>query len=53
MHSQPAIAGGNIYVGTQDGKLVCLDARDAKFTGWPCWGGNPAHTGLRSDKADK
>jgi hypothetical protein len=24
---------------------------DAKFTGWPCWGGNTAHTGLpRAEK---
>jgi outer membrane protein assembly factor BamB len=50
---QPAVEGGKIYVGTQDGKLVCLDAGDKKFTGWPCWGGNAAHTGLRSEKGDK
>jgi len=43
---QPAIEGGKIYVGTQDGKVVCIDAGDKKFTGWPCWGGNAAHTGL-------
>jgi outer membrane protein assembly factor BamB len=43
---QPAIEGGRIYVGTQDGKVVCLDTGNRKLTGWPCWGGNPAHTGL-------
>jgi outer membrane protein assembly factor BamB len=43
---QPAIEGGRIYVGTQDGKVVCIDTGDKNFTGWPCWGGNPAHTGL-------
>jgi outer membrane protein assembly factor BamB len=50
---QPAIEGGKIYVSTQDGKVVCVDAGDKKFTGWPCWGGNAAHTGLREDKARK
>jgi outer membrane protein assembly factor BamB len=43
---QPAIENGEIYVGTQDGKVICIHAGDKKFTGWPCWGGNPAHTGL-------
>jgi outer membrane protein assembly factor BamB len=50
---QPAVEGGKIYVGTQDGKLVWVDAGDKKFTGWPCRGGNAAHTGLRSEKTDK
>jgi outer membrane protein assembly factor BamB len=49
---QPAIEGGEIYVGTQDGKVICIHAGDKKFTGWPCWGGNPAHTGLPA-KEDK
>jgi len=43
---QPAVEGGRIFVGTQDGKLVCIDTGDAKLTGWPCWGGNAAHTGV-------
>jgi outer membrane protein assembly factor BamB len=43
---QPAIEGGRIYVGTQDGKVVCLDTGDRKLTGWPCWGGDAAHTGV-------
>jgi Ca-activated chloride channel family protein len=50
---QPAIEGGRIYVGTQDGKLVCIDTGDKKLTGWPCWGANAAHTGLRAAKAEK
>jgi outer membrane protein assembly factor BamB len=50
---QPAVEGGMIYVGTQTGKVVCIDAGDAKFTGWPCWGGNPAHTGLPEGKGEK
>ncbi len=36
---QPAVEGGKIYVGTESGKVVCIDAGDKKFTGWPCWGG--------------
>jgi outer membrane protein assembly factor BamB len=47
---QPAVEGGRIYVGTENGKVVCLDAGDRKFTGWPCWGGNAAHTGLPAEK---
>jgi hypothetical protein len=43
---QPAIEGGRIYVGTQDGKVVCLATGDRKLTGWPCWGGDAAHTGV-------
>jgi outer membrane protein assembly factor BamB len=43
---QPVIEGGKIYVGTQDGKVVCIDTGNPKFTGWTCWGANPAHTGL-------
>ena len=37
---------GKIYVGTQDGKVVCIDTGDKKYTGWPCWGANAAHTGV-------
>ena len=50
---QPAVEGGKVYVGTESGKVVCIDAGDKKFTGWPCWGGNAAHTGLSAEKTDK
>ena len=50
---QPAVEGGRIYVGTESGKVVCLDAGDKKFTGWPCWGGNAAHTGAPEEKGEK
>ena len=51
---QPAIEGGKIYVGTQNGKIVCIDTGDRKFTGWSCWGANAAHTGLaRGETAAK
>lgn len=46
IRAQPAIEGGRIYVGTQDGKLVCIDTGNQKFTGWSTWGGNVAHTGV-------
>lgn len=47
---QPAVDGGRIYVGTQDGKLICIDTGDKGLTGWPCWGGNPQHTGIGEAK---
>jgi outer membrane protein assembly factor BamB len=43
---QAAVEGGRIYVGTQDGKLICIDTGDKTLTGWSCWGGNPQHTGV-------
>jgi outer membrane protein assembly factor BamB len=43
---QPAIEGGRIYVGTEDGKVVCFETGDSKFAGWSTWGGNSAHTGV-------
>lgn len=43
---QAAVEGGRIYVGTQDGKLICIDTGDKTLTGWSCWGGNAAHTGV-------
>lgn len=48
--SQPAIDGGRIYVGTEDGKIVCINTGDARFTGWPTWGANMAHTNLSESK---
>ena len=43
---QPAIDGGRIYVGTQDGKVVCVNTGNPRFTGWTTWGANSAHTNL-------
>jgi len=42
----PSIEGGRIYVGTEDGKVVCLDTGERSLTGWPMWGRDPAHTGV-------
>ena len=50
---QPAIVNGRIYVGTQCGKLVCIDTGNPKFTGWTMWGGNAARTGVIETVANK
>jgi Ca-activated chloride channel homolog len=47
---QAAVDGGRIYVGTQDGKLICIDTGDKTLTGWTCWGGNAQHTGVGAKK---
>jgi outer membrane protein assembly factor BamB len=46
VRSQAAVEGGKIYVGTQDGKVVCIDTGNPKFTGWSCWGADAAHSGV-------
>jgi outer membrane protein assembly factor BamB len=47
VRSQPVVDGGMLYAGTEDGKLVAIDLRDAHLTGWPQWGGNAARTGVQ------
>lgn len=42
---QPVVMDGRIYVGTQNGKVVCIDTGDRELTGWSAWGGNMQHTG--------
>jgi outer membrane protein assembly factor BamB len=46
VRSQPVVADGWIYVGTEDGKLIAIDTKDKSITGWPTWGGNAARTGV-------
>lgn len=46
VRSQPVIAEGWIYVGTEDGRLVAIDTKDASVDGWPTWGGNAQRTGI-------
>ncbi|RPH43594.1 MAG: hypothetical protein EHM91_08650, partial [Planctomycetota bacterium] len=46
MRFPPAVEGGRIFVGTQDGRLVCIETGDPKNTGWPQWGGNAQRTGV-------
>ena len=45
IRSQPVVADGWIYVGTEDGQLVALDTQDPSLSGWTQWGGNAARTG--------
>ena len=40
------IEGGRIYVGTHEGKVVCINTGEPRFTGWPTWGANMAHTNI-------
>jgi len=44
---QPVVMNGRIYVGTQDGKVICINTGDKKLTGWSTWGGNAQHTGVQ------
>ena len=46
IRSQPVVADGWIYVGTEDGKLVAINTKDPTITGWPTWGGNAQRTGI-------
>jgi outer membrane protein assembly factor BamB len=43
---QPIVHGGRIFVGTQNGKVICIDTQNRKLTGWPMWGRDAAHTGI-------
>ncbi len=45
IRNQPIVAGGWIYVGTENGQLVGINTNDEKLTGWSQWGGNAARTG--------
>lgn len=40
---QPALAEGNIYVGTASGMLICLKTGNPDADGWYAWGGNAQH----------
>ncbi len=43
MTFQPALANGNIYAGTSDGRLICLKTGNQDADGWYAWGGNSQH----------
>src|SRR2546428_8598109 len=36
---QPALAKGNVYAGTSDGRLICLKTGSKDADGWYAWGG--------------
>jgi outer membrane protein assembly factor BamB len=40
---QPALAEGNVYVGTSSGLLICLKTGTPDADGWYAWGGNAEH----------
>lgn len=42
---QPTVVDGRIFLGTQDGKLITIDTKDNKLTGWPMWGKDACHSG--------
>lgn len=46
MRFQPAIVNGRLFVGTANGKLICIKLKDQSADGWPMWGGGPTHNGL-------
>jgi len=46
MRFPPTVEGGRIFVGTQDGRMVCIETGDPKNAGWPQWGGNAQRTGV-------
>jgi len=43
MTFQPALAKGNVYAGTSDGRLICLKTGNKDADGWYAWGGNAQH----------
>lgn len=47
MNFQPALAKGNIYAGTSDGRLICLKTGSADADGWYAWGGNAQHNKIQ------
>jgi Ca-activated chloride channel family protein len=40
---QPALARGNVYVGTANGLVICVKTGSADADGWYAWGGNAQH----------
>ena len=59
----PAVYQGNFFVSggfltkkfyclkaaTGNGKVVCIDTDERRYTGWSCSGANAAHSGLPQD----
>jgi hypothetical protein len=44
---RPALAKGNVYVGTSDGRLICLKTGNQDADGWYAWGGNAQHNKIQ------
>lgn len=47
VRSQPIAHEGWIYVGTEDGRLVAIDTKNPRVTGWTHWGGDAGRSGVR------
>jgi len=47
MTFQPALAKGNVYAGTSDGRLICLKTGNPDADGWYAWGGNAQHNKIQ------
>ena len=45
---QPAVAGGSVYFGTEDGCIYCIRTGDPAARGWAMWGGGAGHNGGKS-----
>ena len=43
MTFQPALADGNMYAGTSNGILFCVNTGSTDADGWSAWGGNAQH----------
>ncbi len=43
MAFQPALAGGRLFAGTSDSRLICINLADKDADGWYAWGGNAQH----------
>jgi outer membrane protein assembly factor BamB len=50
MAFQPALNGGNMYAGTSNGLLICLETGDPDADAWTAWGGNAQHNKTQSNK---
>jgi Ca-activated chloride channel homolog len=44
---QPTLAKGSVYVGTSDGRLICLKTGNKDADGWYAWGGNAQHNKIQ------
>jgi outer membrane protein assembly factor BamB len=44
---RPALAKGTVYVGTSDGRLICLKTGNQDADGWYALGGNAQHNKIQ------
>jgi len=46
--SSPVVAHGWLYLSSNDGSVIAIEAGGAGLDGWHMWGGGPGHNGPRS-----